>query len=279
MPNSTRVQPDIIIDFPYLNNCAPKTNFDKEIYLLNLLPYIIAPYDTNLMEKLKAPISAVVIDMLLEEQTEGWQKRFRIDAYDNKNTANPKTDCNMLEKLLSDDITYIFSIYAVTKSFLKNHAPTYGYNHAFIDSRKDDSKFNEYQVLGTKTLEENAWKRFKPAAHLIYGYIEALYANQKIPNISAEIAELKKTNKKKYLAEYKKFMRENLPKILLDTESNAKLFNDIIGYSLYAQNIFIEYTHKNNSNKFYKVLLPAEKFEKEYKLKAKEHYFEQIAIK
>ena len=61
MPNSTRVQPDIIIDFPYLNNCAPKTNFDKEIYLLNLLPYIIAPYDTNLMEKLKAPISAVVI--------------------------------------------------------------------------------------------------------------------------------------------------------------------------------------------------------------------------
>ena len=235
MPNSTRVQPDIIIDFPYLNNCAPKTNFDKEIYLLNLLPYIIAPYDTNLMEKLKAPISAVVIDMLLEEQTEGWQKRFRIDAYDNKNTANPKTDYyvykkeydefqrlggndsilyeynwNMLEKLLSDDITYIFSIYAVTKSFLKNHAPTYGYNHAFIDSRKDDSKFNEYQVLGTKTLEENAWKRFKPAAHLIYGYIEALYANQKIPNISAEIAELKKTNKKKYLAEYKKFMRENL---------------------------------------------------------------------
>ena len=145
MPNSTRVQPDIIIDFPYLNNCAPKTNFDKEIYLLNLLPYIIAPYDTNLMEKLKAPISAVVIDMLLEEQTEGWQKRFRIDAYDNKNTANPKTDYyvykkeydefqrlggndsilyeynwNMLEKLLSDDITYIFSIYAVTKSFLTN---------------------------------------------------------------------------------------------------------------------------------------------------------------
>lgn len=124
-------------------------------------------------------------------------------------------------------------------------------------------------MIANKGLEETVWKNFKHSAHLIYGYIEALYANDKIPNLPLSIEEIYKTDKKQYITQKKNFISTTLGNILSDAETNAKIFNDVIGYSLYAQKILLSQKHKNNPSDFYKFILPEEKIKTNYKIKPK----------
>lgn len=251
----SEVQPDIEVDFPYLNYSFTKTNFVREIILLHLFPYMLDPTRESSINRLKAPIFAKTSAMILREQSDSKQRKFQIDALSSVNTRNSASpyfayklefdelqnlggvdailhgaNWSIIEDKIRSDITYLFSIYAVTKLLLKHYSnkedSSYSYNDAFRDSRIDDSKFNEFCLIGDKAIEENAWKRFKYSSYLIYGYIEALYANNLIPQIPDDLQLLKDNDKKKYLADLKKFMHSTLADTFLNIHRNCKYLDE-----------------------------------------------------
>lgn len=302
------IQANIEVDFPYLNQCYTRNNFVREIMLLHLFPYMFAPASEKTINQYKAPVFAKTSSMILKRQSDKKQLKFKLDTLNNviaKDSTSDyfayrleydelqklggderilnDTNWSMLQNYIREETPYILSIYSVIKSFIKlntnNPQHTYGYNDAFEEIKKEGSKFNEFHILGSKALEEHAWKNFKSSAHLIYGYIEALYANNRMPEIPERITNLKTSDAKKYITDFKSFLRTDIANVLLDTQTNAKLFNDIVGYALYAQSILDKNKHKNNSNRFHRVVLSEQKFRENYGIKAKNHYFEQVAIK
>lgn len=294
--NTPIIQNDLAIDFPYLNYQFGKNIAVKEILLLHLFPYILSAYQLENIKSYQAPVTLMTMNMILADETEKTQKKFITNALNDIKTKT-KTSCYFAYKLeydefqrvggyesilynknwasieqeIKDNAESFFTIHAIVRHLLRNYSPnvkkSYSYNQAFSDARGANDKYSQLVLTGSKNIEEQVWKKFKYAAHLIYGYIEALYVNHQIPETPERIKNI--SDKKLYRAELRKYINTELGAILTDTEQNAKFMDDIIGYALYAQQIFPNLKHQNNSHNFYKILLPEDKLKKNYHFKVK----------
>lgn len=299
---SNTIQNNIEITFPYLHHGFALNKAVKQILLMNLFPYMLAPNNFEEINQYKLPISFRTMKMILDENRPSIQKKYICDSIDNVSSKNKNSDYyaykfeydefqklggfdNLLyeknwasiQDAFHQKSLYFFGIYAIVKNILikvvNNDTKNISYKKAFQEIPKQKNKFYEYVMIASKGLEETVWKNFKHSAHLIYGYIEALYANDKIPELPKTIEELYETNKKQHITQKKFFISTTIGSILSDVETNAKIFNDIIGYSLYAQKILLNQKHKNNPSDFYKFILPEEKIKIDYKIKPKEAPF------
>ena len=182
----------------------------------------------------------------------------------NKNWAS-------LEQEIKDNAESFFTIHAIVRHLLRNYSPnnknSYSYVQAFRDVKSANDKYSQLILLGSKKIEEEFWAKFKYVAPIIYGYIEALYVKHQIPEIPERIKNI--SDKQLYRTELRKYINTELGAILANTKQNAKFMDDIIGYALYAQQIFPQIKHRNNSHDFYKILLPEDKLKQNYRFKAK----------
>lgn len=295
---SNTIQNNIEINFPYLHHGFTLNKPIKQILLMNFFPYMLAPNNLEEINQYKLPISFKTMKMILDENRPSIQKKYICDSIDNVSPKNKTSDyyaykCEYdefqklggfdsllyeknwasIQDAFHQKSLYFFGIYAIIKNilikFVNNDTKNISYKKAFCEVANQNNKFYEYVMIANKGLEETVWKNFKHSAHLIYGYIEALYANDKIPNLPLSIEEIYKTDKKQYITQKKNFISTTLGNILSDAETNAKIFNDVIGYSLYAQKILLSQKHKNNPSDFYKFILPEEKIKTNYKIKPK----------
>lgn len=294
--DTSTIKNNLIIDFPYLNYQFGKNIAVKEILLLHLFPYILSAYQLENIKSYQAPVSLMTMNMILADETEKTQKKFITNALNDIKTKT-KTSCYFaykleydefqrvggyesilynknwasLEQEIKDNAESFFTIHAIVRHLLRNYSPnnknSYSYVQAFRDVKSANDKYSQLILLGSKKIEEEFWAKFKYVAPIIYGYIEALYVKHQIPEIPERIKNI--SDKQLYRTELRKYINTELGAILANTKQNAKFMDDIIGYALYAQQIFPQIKHRNNSHDFYKILLPEDKLKQNYRFKAK----------